>query len=121
MKAYSFAQNIDIMEGDSAWNKRHQKGQFEGRSIPFGCLIDFKPQPDVVKKLPKGAPDSVPGVFFGYKLNPGGLWEKEYKVVDLRDFKDMDFSGWGYPANVRQQTVREVVWNKTNVVFPLYE
>ena len=69
MKAYSFAQNIDILGGDSAWNKGHNQGKFEGRSIPFGCLIDLKPQPDAAKKLPKGAPDSVPGVFFGEGLS----------------------------------------------------
>jgi hypothetical protein len=121
MKAYSFAQNIDVIDGDSAWNRRHNQGQFKGRTIPFGCLVHFKPQPDKKKKMPKGSPDSVAGVFFGYKVQPGGLWDHEYKVVDLRSFKDMDFSGWGYPANVNQQTVREVVWDKSApVIFPLY-
>jgi len=122
IKAYSFAQNIDVVNGDSAWHRRHNQGQFKGRTIPFGCLVHFKPQPDVKKKMFKGAPDSVAGVFFGYKVQPGGVWDNEYKVVDLRDFKGMDFSRWRYPANVRQQTVREVVWKpKDPFIFPLYE
>ncbi len=75
MRSYCFAQNIDIVDGDSAWNKRHGQGQFDGRSIPFGCLVDFKPQPVVDKTMPKGMPDAIPGVFFGYKLNPGGVVE----------------------------------------------
>ncbi len=120
MRSYCFAQNIDIVNGDSAWNKRHGQGQFDGRSIPFGCLVDFKPQPVVDKNMPKGMPDAVPGVFFGYKLNPGGLFNNEYKVVDLRDFKDMDFSNWGNPHDVRVQTVREIVWNSDTITFPLY-
>ena len=119
MKAYCFNQNIDIMAGDSAWNKRHGRGQFEGRTIPFGCLVDFRPQPEVAEKLPKASPDSVPGLFFGYKLLPGGLWENEYKVADLRVFKDMDFSGWGSNARIRVQTVREVIWKPTTIIFPL--
>ena len=72
MKAYCFAQNTVVVDGDSAWNKRHNEGQFDGPAIPFGCLIDFKPMPDDVKEIPKGNPDTVPGVFLGYKLLPGG-------------------------------------------------
>ena len=73
MRHYCFAQNIAIVGGDSSWNKRHQQGHFPGRSIPFGCLVDFKPQPDVAELLPKGSPDAVPGVFLGMKLLPGGI------------------------------------------------
>ncbi len=73
MRAYCFAQNIDIVDGDSAWNKRHDHCNFEGPTIPFGCLIDFKPQPEAAELLPKGSPDSVPGIFLGSKLLPGGL------------------------------------------------
>ena len=60
-------------EGDSAWNKRFKKGCFKGPVIPFGCLVDFKQTPAKEEKMPKAAPDSVPGIMFGYKLNPGGF------------------------------------------------
>jgi hypothetical protein len=94
MRAYCHAQNIDIVDGDSAWNKRHDLGQWSGPSIPFGCLVDFKPQKDVAKQMPKGVPDTVPGIFLGYKLLPGGLWQGEYRVVELSCFSGMTLNGW---------------------------
>ena len=41
MKAYCFAQNTEVIKGDSAWNQRHGLGHFDGPRIPFGCLVDF--------------------------------------------------------------------------------
>ena len=35
--------NIRMVEGDSAWNKRHKQGHFKGDVIPFGALIGFRP------------------------------------------------------------------------------
>ena len=120
MRAYCHAQNIDIVDGDSSWNKRHDLGQWSGPSIPFGCLVDFKPQKDAAKLMPKGVPDTVPGIFLGYKLLPGGLWQGEYRVVDLICFVGMTLNSWGSHSDVKHQVVKEIVWNsKLNVVFPL--
>ncbi len=74
----------------------------------------------VAQALPKGSPDTIPGIFFGYKLLPGGLWDNEYRVVDSRAFKDMGFLGWGGNENVHVQTVREVVWLSACVDSPLF-
>ncbi len=40
-------------------------------------------------------------------------------MVDLRAFKDMDFSKWGGDNNVHVQTVREVIWSPLCIEFPL--
>ena len=93
MRSYCFAQNIDIVGGNSAYHRRHDLGQFERRSIPFGCLIDFKPQPSIAMAMPKGSPDTIPGVFFGYKLLPGGLWER------LTSLQRFGFFGMGWRRN----------------------
>jgi len=70
MRAYCHAQNIEVIEGDRAWNKRHDQGQWSGPSLPFGCYVDFKPEMEIAKKMPKGVSDTMPGVFLGYKLPP---------------------------------------------------
>ena len=75
IRDYCFAENIKMIDGDSAWNKRFKKGHFKGPVIPFGCLVDFKQTPDMADRMPKAAPDAVPGIMFGYKLNPGGHFE----------------------------------------------
>ena len=118
IRDYCFAENIKMVEGDSAWNRRFKKGHFRGPVIPFGCLVDFKQTPERADKMPKAAPDAVPGIMFGYKLNPGGVWNGEFYFVALREFADMDFPIWGSARNVSVQTVKEVWWDK-KVVFPL--
>ena len=100
MRAYCFAQNIDVTNGNSAWHRRHGMGQWTDRTIPFGCLIDFKPQPAVVKHLPKCSPDAIPGIFWGYKLLPGGVWQGDHRVADLLCFADIDFFKWGSNSDI---------------------
>ena len=50
--------------------------------------------------MPKAAPDAVPGIMFGYKLNPGGIWNGEFYFVALHEFADMDFTMWGSARDV---------------------
>ncbi len=78
---FCFANNIAIVNGDSAWNKRHTKGRFKGMQFPFGALVDFMPQPDV--RVESMGPKTLPGVFIGYHVNPGGEWSGDYLVADL--------------------------------------
>ena len=59
------------------------------------------------------APDAVPGIMFGYKLNPGDIWNGEFYFVALQEFANMDFSVWGTARDVSVQTVKEVWWDKT--------
>ncbi len=120
MKAYCFAQNTEMIDGDSAWHKRHKQGHFDGPKIPFGALIDFKPQKDDAKKITKGSPDTVPGVFLGYKIQPGGLWQGEYRVAALTEFVSLDLVAFGRHDDIHHQVVKEIVWfPKMVVVFPL--
>ncbi len=119
MKAYCFAQNTEVIDGDSAWHKRHAQGHFDGPAIPFGCLVDFKPQKEDAKLIDKGDPDTVPGVFLGYKLLPGGLWQGEFRVAALTEFAGLDLLAWGKHSDVHHQVVKEVVFSFKTCSFPL--
>ena len=79
--------NIKIDEGDSAYNRRHQSGQFKGLSIPFGSLIDFRPPEIVLQRFPKFHKKSLPGLFLGYAQHVGGRWPGDYLVSPLEDFQ----------------------------------
>ena len=63
--------NIRMVEGDSAWNKRHKQGHFKGEIIPFGALIDFRPLKPILSMFPKFEKRSLPGIFLGYHLMSG--------------------------------------------------
>ena len=52
---FCMAANIVIIDGDSAWNKRFGKGQFEGQRIPLGALIDFLPPKPVRQQMSKSS------------------------------------------------------------------
>ena len=84
---YCFAENIKMIDGDSAWNKPFKKGHFRGPVIPFGCLVDFKQTPEKADRMPKAAPDAVPGVMFRYTLNPGGIWNGEFYFVPCMSWR----------------------------------
>ena len=99
--------------------KRHGQGHFDGPAIPFGCLIDFKPQKEDAKQIAKGDPDTVPGVFLGYKLLPGGLWQGEFRVAALTEFAGLDLTEWGRHDDIHHQVVKEVLFSPKVVSFPL--
>ena len=70
-----------MVEGDSAWNKRHKQGHFEGEMIPFRALIDFRPLKPILSMLPKFEKRSLPGIFLGYNLMGGERFYGDYLVA----------------------------------------
>ena len=80
-KHFCFAQNTAVTDGPSALEHRHNKGQFKGPQLLFGCVIDFKLTPVVGKPGPKFDPKAIPGIFLGYHVLPGGRWQGDYWVA----------------------------------------
>eukprot|EP00972_Heterocapsa_arctica_P051819 7622566-Heterocapsa_arctica.AAC.1 len=52
--------NYAIVDGDSAWIKRHRDVHFNGQQVPVGALIEFRPPKPLMDKLPKFAGTSIP-------------------------------------------------------------
>ena len=75
-KQFCFAKNTAVIDGASAWEHRHNKGQFKGPQLPFGCLIDFKATPFLGKPGPKFDPKAIPGTFLCYHVLPGRRWQR---------------------------------------------
>ena len=118
---FSFALNIScrFSDEDSSWNIKHCLGQFEGPLIPFGAIIDFLPIPEVAERKPKFSPRSVPGIFLAYYLDSGGQWKGDYLVAELSEFEHVDFSRDGKKRPVKVQRVRDIVFDSSNISFPL--
>ena len=101
---YCFSTNIAVIDGDSSYNRRHNQGRFKGDSVPFGALVDFMPQPDI-EVVSMGA-KTFPGVFLGYHIQPGGLWNGDYLVADLAPFRrDCDVAR----SKVKAHRVKDIV------------
>ena len=74
--------NLRKVNGVSPWDVRRKDdpsiGGFKVTLIPFGALVDFRPPANTFKGLPKFASRAMPGIFLGYRLQPGGIWKGEY-------------------------------------------
>ena len=83
MKYFCFALNIRILGGDSAWNRRFQKGHFRGPVIPFGAQVQFLLPKRVQMRQGKRQERAVDGVLLGYHQHPGGRWSGDFIVAEL--------------------------------------
>ena len=90
-RCFCHSMNIAVIDGDSAYNTRHGV-EFEGLSIPYGCLVDFRPPIVVLKKAAKFGTTSMPGFFIGYIQHVGSKWAHDYLACPLEDFQIEDAS-----------------------------
>ena len=120
MTHFSVSHNVEIVDGQSAYSKRHKHGQFKGKRIPFGAKVNFLPPPTLQKQLPVFAPKAAPGVFLGWHMHPRGCWSKDYLVGYLPDFEAESGIARGRRNKVRVYRVRNILFDdKGPVVFPL--
>ena len=90
-RCFCHSMNIAVIDGDSAYNKRHGV-EFDGFSIPYEYLVDFRPSNVVLKKAAKFCTTSMPGIFIGYTQHVGGKWAHDYLACPLEDFQIEDAS-----------------------------
>ena len=114
---FCFAYNIRIVNGDSAWNKRHGQGHFQGKQIPYGALVHVMPEGPSAALRPTAGPRAVPMVFLGWDQNGGGTWSGGYICIDLADFQKP-----GGRGPFRRQVVSTVIYDaEKEPHFPLKE
>ena len=76
MRHWCHARNIEIIDGDSAWNKRHKQGQWKGPVIPFGAKVWYRPSPYHADYQQKFELAGRVGIFLGYHLLNGCKWKR---------------------------------------------
>jgi len=107
--------NVEVEHGDSNFNRRYGRGNFDGPRIPFGALVGFRPPKPVLLKMPKFRSTSVPGFFMGYHIPTNGKWAGDCYVSPLSDFTESNVSG-----KVRMFRVKEVFFDKSkDFEFPM--
>ena len=101
--------NISHVNGDeyTPWFKRFGV-KFPGDLIPFGCRIDYWVGPKAKRKdRDRFAPTSEPGVFLGYRFQPGMKWRKEILVLPIKDLNRNDFHECLSPISAYQFKIPE--------------
>ena len=77
-----------VREGKTAYQLRHD-AEFGGQLLPFGCLVHYHPSSVRERDArPKFGSRMTEGIFVGYQINSGGKWSGDYKVIDVKMFRD---------------------------------
>jgi hypothetical protein len=114
-RAYAYMRNIHdkVQDGKTPYELRFNE-RFPGLVLPFGCLVEYKPQAerevDLVLKFDKR---TLPGIFMGYHARHGGRWSGDYLIVDVAAYslaKDK--------RGVHVHRVKEVL-KPTTITFPI--
>ena len=109
--ATNFA-NAHPLLGTTAFERRHQK-PFPGRVVPFGAKVMYRPPKPERDSLPKFASHTLPGIFVGWHVDPGGEWHGDYLVYRLSDFETETSPDRLHPVRVKELVVPE------DLEFPL--
>ena len=120
LRCYTLLHNTEKVNGQTPWELTFGE-EFQGKRIPFGALVNFKPTSS--RKLStKFGPDAVTGVFAGYITTSGENWRREYLAWPLTDFKDADLSidCEMVPRQLREPIVAErISLVADKITFPL--
>ena len=125
MPHYCHSANIEIIDGDSAWNARHGLGQWTGPIIPFGAKVVYRPTPHHAKDQQKFEPNGRFGIFLGYHLLNGCKWKRNggLLVCDLEHTFGADRDQWDPFDTAKHWTLQRVSEadydREEGVVFPL--
>ena len=98
---------------------------FSGLIIPLGCLVYYYPAQTKYVHVNKAEPRLSVGIFLGYDLDYGAVWNGLYVVADLDDF-----AGQSLDANEPHTSFQKIAMpHYTKVIriendevrFPLFE
>ena len=109
---HCLARNISKQTGEiaTAWFRKCG-AEFHARWWPFGGKVNFK-MPKPLRKALKFDKDGEAGIFMGYFLQPGGVWNGDFLVVRASDFLT--------DKKIHVHRIKEVVFPEV-VEFPMRE
>ena len=108
-------------DGESKYYRFHEyKQEFNGWRLPFGCEVIYKPSVTSERLAQnKWAPTSRHGIFVGYELKPGYIFNGAYRVYDFEDFcKNAIKSGYiseSVSASIPTRTDNRLTRHRNNI------
>ena len=107
----------------SPYFRRHGV-DFKGLLLPLGCGVYYYPAETRYTHLSKAEPRLCYGIFLGYDLDQGYVWNGLYCVADIDDFQNLSLDAHADPAAFKQLTMphytKIVRIEKNTLNFPLY-
>ncbi len=104
---YCMARNTAVVDGESAWQKRHGE-HFRGKRIPFGAKVRYLPEGIPAEERAKFNPRMSDGIFAGWELQDGAKWAGAYLVLPWSTIRDLDYVD-PVPPHYLQPVLTQVV------------
>ena len=94
MECYTYLRNVTDLLSDGKTPYERRFGQpFKGPIIPFGSLVEYHPITAMDQsRIHQFGKKVLPGLFLGYALYVGGIWNGDVLVADLEELETVDAS-----------------------------
>ena len=120
MSCFCFNFNVTDVQQDgiTPFQKRF-KEPFHGLIYPFGSEVQYKPStPADVDRLKTFGAKTLSGIFLGYALNAGGIWNGDYWILDWQQVHNADHVSHIHPRRIKHKEVFPVYLNGNRFRFP---
>ena len=118
MECYTYLRNIQDLLSDGKTPYERRCGMpFNGPIIPFGATVDCYPvSAKDQSRLQQFGKKVLPGIFLGYALPAGCIWNRDIMVADIEEMEEMDAS----ELHARRLNAKEVLTSMKGdyVMFP---
>ena len=118
MDCYTYLRNIQDLLSDGKTPYERRCGMpFNGPIIPFGATVDCYPvSAKDQSRLQQFGKKVLPGIFLGYALPAGCIWNRDIMVADIEEMEEMDASEF----HARRLNAKEVLtpMKGDNFMFP---
>ena len=118
MECYTYLRNVTDLLSDGKTPYERRFGQpFKGLIIPFGSLVEYHPvTAKDQSRIHQCGKKVLPGLFLGYALYAGGIWNGDVLVADLEELETMDAS----EIYSKRLNAKEVIFPKQGeFIFPI--
>ena len=94
MECYTYLRNIQDLLSDGKTPYERRFGEpFKGPIIPFCSLVEYHPiTAKDQSRIHQFGKKVLPGLFLGYALYAGGIWQGDMLVADIEELETMDAS-----------------------------
>ena len=119
MECYTHLRNVtDLLSDGKTPCERHFGKPFKGPIIPFGSLVEYYPiSAKDQSRIHHFGKKALPGLFLGYALYAGWIWNGDIMVADIEELEMMDAS----EIYSKRLNAKEVIFPKEsgNFIFPV--
>ena len=117
LECHCYLRNVEDLLADGKTPYERRFGEFfKGPIIPFGAMVEYFPISARDRpRIQQFGEKVLPGIFLGYALISGGIWEGNILIADIEDMENSDASEI-YPRRLKAKEVL-ITQRKREIVF----